>query len=291
MEFTARSLLFVPGDSERKMQKAAAADADLLLVDLEDAVAESAKPAAREMVRAFLDAAAANSRPWVRINPLDTPHALQDLTAIVGGCPGGIMLPKVRSRADVERLDHYLCALEAMEGVEPGAIKVIVVATETPQALFSIGDYQGAPRLAALTWGAEDIATAIGALDNRDDNGDYAPLYQMARSLCLAGAAAADVVAIETIHGNFRDTEGLERTAALARRSGFRGMMAIHPDQVATINRAFTPSDEEVAKARRIVELFAANPGVGTLGLDGEMLDVPHLKRAQATVALAERLG
>ena len=289
--FFARSLLFVPGDSERKMQKAVASAADLLLIDLEDAVAEPTKPAARALVRGFLDALPEGNRPWVRINALDTEHALPDLAAIVGGRPGGVMLPKVRSRADLERLDHYLSALEAASHIPDGSIRVITVATETPEGMFAIGTYRGVPRLDAMTWGAEDIATAIGALDNRDEQGEYEPFYQMARSLCLAGAAAAGVVPIETIHGNFRDPAGLERVAATARRAGFRGMLAIHPDQVEVINRAFTPSPDEVARARRIVDLFAASPGVGAIGLDGEMLDVPHLKRAQATVALAERLA
>jgi citrate lyase subunit beta / citryl-CoA lyase len=284
--FTARSLLFVPGDSPRKLEKASGAGADLLLLDLEDAVAEAEKPAARGTVRAFLDAAPdSGERPWVRINPLSTPHALHDLAAIVGGRPGGIMLPKVLGRADVEAADHYLSALETAAGLVPGAIHIIVVATETPQGLFSIGDYAGAPRLAALTWGAEDIATALGASDNRLADGSYDHPYQLARTLCLACAAAAGVPAIETIHGNFRDTAGLEALAATARRAGFRGMMAIHPDQVASINHAFSPSAEDIARARRIVDLFAANPGLGTIGLDGEMLDAPHLKRAEAVLA------
>jgi citrate lyase subunit beta/citryl-CoA lyase len=286
--FTARSLLFVPGDSPRKLEKASAAGADLLLLDLEDAVAEGMKAEARGIVRAFLEAAPDDrERPWVRVNPLDTPHTLADLAAIVPGRPGGIMLPKVRSRADVETVDHYLSALEVSAGIAPGAIHIIIVATETPEALFSIGTYAGAPRLAAMTWGAEDIATALGALSNRQEDGSYDHPYQLCRTLCLAGAAAARIPGIETIHGNFRDTAGLERIAAAARGAGFRGMMAIHPDQVATINKAFTPSDDEIAKAQRIVDLFAANPELGTIGLDGEMLDAPHLKRAQATLALA----
>ena len=289
--FSARSLLFVPGDSERKMEKAAASAADMLLLDLEDAVAEPTKPTARGLVRAFLGGWGGGNRPWVRINALDTEHALPDLAAIVGGRPGGVMLPKVRSRGDIERLDNYLTALEAASHIPLGSVRVIIVSTETPEGLFAIGTYRDAPRLEAMTWGAEDIATAIGALDNRDDTGEYEHFYQMARSLCLAGAAAAHVVPIETIHGNFRDPEGLKRTATLARRAGFRGMLSIHPDQVDVINAAFTPTAEEVARARRIVDLFAANPGVGVLGLDGEMLDVPHLRRAQDTVALADRLA
>jgi len=288
--FTARSLLFVPGDSPRKLEKASGAGADLLLVDLEDAVAEGVKAEARKTVRAFLDAAPEQGeRPWVRVNPLDTPHTLDDLAAIVPGRPGGIMLPKVRSRADVETVDHYLSALEAAAGIARGAIHIIIVATETAEGLFAIGSYAGAPRLAAMTWGAEDIATALGALTNRRPDGSYDHPYQLCRTLCLAGAATARVPAIETIHGNFRDVAGLEETAAAARSAGFRGMLAIHPDQVATINRAFTPSEEEIARARRIVDLFAANPELGAIGLDGEMLDAPHLKRAQATLALAAR--
>ena len=287
---TARSLLFVPGDSDKKFEKAKNSAADLLLIDLEDAVAESAKPDARIMVHDNLKAFTGVNRPWVRINPIDTPHALPDLAAIVRARPGGIMLPKVRDRRDVERLDAYLSALEVQAGVPEGEIRVIIVATETPEGLFSIGDYKGAPRLAAMTWGAEDIATAMGALNNRDDNGVYCHEYQWIRSLCIASASAAGVTGIETVHTNFRDVDGLKAVAAMARRSGFRGMMAIHPDQAEPINAAFTPSDAEVDKAQRIVDLFAANPGKGTIGLDGEMLDAPHLKRAQATLALMASL-
>ncbi len=287
---TARSLLFVPGDSDKKFEKAKNSAADLLLIDLEDAVAESAKPDARIMVHDNLKAFTGSNRPWVRINPIDTPHALPDLAAIVRARPGGIMLPKVRDRRDVERLDAYLSALEVQAGVPEGEIRVIIVATETPEGLFSIGDYKGAPRLAAMTWGAEDIATAMGALNNRDDNGVYCHEYQWIRSLCIAGASAAGVTPIETVHTNFRDVEGLKAVAAMARRSGFRGMMAIHPDQAEPINAAFTPSEAEVEKAQRIVDLFAANPGKGTIGLDGEMLDAPHWKRAQATLALMASL-
>jgi citrate lyase subunit beta/citryl-CoA lyase len=288
-EFTARSLLFAPGDSERKMAKALASEADLVLLDLEDAVAESAKPAARELTAATLRARKPGGPlVYVRINPLDTAHALIDLAAIVAAKPDGLMLPKA-TRADLDLLHNYLTALEVQAGVEQGAIKVIVVATETPKALFGLGDYCGAPRLAALTWGAEDIATALGATHNRDETGVYEFPYQLARTLCLAGAANAKVPAIETIHGDFRDPDGLKAVASAARRAGFRSMMAIHPDQVATINAAFSPSEQELARAQRIVDLFDANPGAGTLGLDGEMLDMPHLKRARAVLAMVRR--
>jgi len=281
----ARSLLFVPGDSTRKLAKAGASGADLVLLDLEDAVAEANKGEARTLVAEYLRAAPRAQPQWVRINPLDSAHALADLAAIVPARPDGIMLPKA-TRAEAERLHHYLTALEAAAGLTLGGIRTIVVATETAPALFGLGDYAGCPRLAALTWGAEDSATALGATDNRDENGEYDFPYQLFRALCLAGAAAAAVTPIETIHGDFRDLDGLEKVAAKARRAGFRGMLAIHPDQVPVINRAFSPSEAEIARAERIVAAFAANPGAGTIGLDGAMLDMPHLKRAQAVLAM-----
>jgi citrate lyase subunit beta/citryl-CoA lyase len=286
----ARSWLFAPGDSERKMEKATAGTADIVLLDLEDAVAEGEKPKARSMVSAFLTAnAKARQRLWVRINPIQGPHGLADLVAIVGSRPGGIMLPKSRGRADAELLDHYLTALEAAAGTECGTTQVIVLVTETADAMFTTGSYAGAPRVVALTWGAEDLADALGASSNRDEDGSYGFTYQLARSLCLVGAAAAGVSAVETIHGDFRDEAGLRKRAAQVRRAGFRGMLAIHPAQVDVINEAFTPSADELAGAQEIVDLFAANPGVGAIGHKGAMLDRPHLARAQALLALAVR--
>lgn len=281
----ARSLLFAPGDSPRKLEKAGMSPADLVIIDLEDAVAESAKPGARKAVADHLRTTHRRQPHWVRINPLDTQHALPDLAAIIPVRPDGIMLPKA-TRADAERLNHYLTALEAAAGLPIGAIPVFVLATETAAGVFDVGNYAGCPRLAALSWGAEDSATALGATSNRDDNGEYDFPYQLFRALCLTGAAAAGVSAIETIHGDFRDTEGLDRMARRARRAGFRGMLAIHPDQVPVINAAFSPSAEEIAHAENVVAAFDANPGVGTVGLDGAMLDMPHLKRAQALLAM-----
>ncbi|MDB5583621.1 MAG: CoA ester lyase [Bradyrhizobium sp.] len=283
--FTARSLLFVPGDSPRKLEKALDSGADLLLLDLEDSVAEGMKPEARRLVAEALAAPDRKIPLWVRINPLDTPHALADLAAIVPAGPDGIMLPKA-VREDADRLHHYLTALEAAAGLPHESIRMIVVATETAEALFRLGEYPGTPRLDALTWGAEDIATALGASGNRDASGEYEFPYQLARTLCLAGAVAAGVAPVETIDPDFRNGERLERVAGAMRRAGFRGMMAIHPAQVPIINRAFAPSEAEITRARRIVDLFAANPGAGTLGLDGEMVDVPHLKRAHVLLAI-----
>lgn len=282
--WTARSLLFVPGDSPRKLEKGLHSGADLLILDLEDSVAESAKPQARAQVAEALGAP--RSVPlWVRINALDTAHAFKDLVAIVPHRPDGIMLPKA-TPAEAVQLHHYLTALEAASEILADSIRVIVVATETAPALFRLGDYPQTPRLDALTWGAEDIATALGAAVNRDDNGEFLYPFQLARTLCLAGAVAAMVAPIETIDPNFRDLDRLKRVALTARRMGFRGMMAIHPAQVPVINAAFTPAEADLERARRIVSLFAANPDVGAVSLDGEMVDMPHLKQARALLAM-----
>lgn len=283
-----RSWLFAPGDSERKMIKCADSAADIALFDLEDAVAIERKPAAREMVRSLLEAReSGHERLWVRINPVDGPFAADDLAATVPGRPGGIMLPKSRGRHDVERLDHYLTALEAANGIAQGSTPVIAIVTEVAEAVFTAGDYAGLPRLVAISWGAEDLAADLGASANRDAGGQYRPVYELARSLCLLGARKAGVAAIETIHGDFNDSDGLRRRAAQARADGFGGMLAIHPAQVAIINEAFTPSADELAHAREIVALFAANPGAGVLAHRGAMLDRPHLAQAEAVLRMA----
>jgi citrate lyase subunit beta/citryl-CoA lyase len=286
----ARSWLFAPGDSERKMEKATAGVADIVILDLEDAVADAEKPKARAMVAAFLAAnAKQRARLWVRINPIQGPYALADLAAIMPGAPGGIMLPKPRGRADAELLDHYLTAFEAAAGITPGTTKVMPLVTEAPESMLAIGSYAGVPRVAAMSWGGEDLATALGAIDNRNEAGGYDFTYELARSLCLVAAAAAGVPAIETIHGDFKDEAGLRKRAVAVRRAGYRGMLAIHPAQIDVINEAFTPSPQELASAQEIVDLFAANPGVGTIGHKGAMLDRPHLDRAQAVLALVAR--
>lgn len=288
--FSARSWLFAPGDSDRKMEKATAGPADIVLIDLEDAVAEGEKPKAREMVSAFLNAnGAQRERLWVRINPIQGPHGLNDLVAIMPAKPGGIMLPKPRGRADAELVGHYLTALEANAGTPIGSTKMIALVTETPESTLVTGSYAGVSRLVAMTWGAEDLATALGAMDSRDETGDYDFTNQMARSLCLLGAAAAGVAAIETIQADFKDEEGLRKRTAKVRRAGYRGMLAIHPAQVDIINEAFTPTADEVAYAQEIVDLFAANPGAGTINYKGTMVDWPYLARAQAVLALVKK--
>ncbi len=284
--WTARSLLFVPGDSPRKLEKALAGEADLIILDLEDSVAPSAKPGAREHVAQALSAGKRAKPLWVRINPLDTPDALTDLVAVVQHRPDGIMLPKA-TPDEARLLGHYLTALEAAAGLEAQGIRLIVVATETAPALFRLGDYAGVPRLDALTWGAEDLAAAFGSSANRDAEGNLLEPFALARTLCLAGANAAGVAPIETIDPNFRDEERMQRTAQAARALGFRGMMVIHPAQIAPTNSAFTPSEEDLERARRIVALFEENPDAGALQLNGEMVDIPHLKQARGLLAQA----
>jgi citrate lyase subunit beta/citryl-CoA lyase len=272
------------------MEKAVEGSADAVIFDLEDAVVPENRPLARQMVCALLDRPGlARERLWVRINPLDGHYALDDLAAVMPGRPGGVMAPKVRGRADVERLDHYLSAFEAAHGIEQGATRIIALVTEVAEAMFTAGDYRGAPRLVALTWGAEDLADSIGASSNLGPDGGYSFTYELARSLCLLGAAAAGVAAVETIHGDFRDLDGLRRRAEKVRRDGYRGMLAIHPAQVEVINAAFTPTADEIAAAEEIVAAFAAHPGAGTVGHEGGMLDRPHLARAQLLLSRAGR--
>lgn len=285
-----RSMLFVPGDSERKLAKAADSPADALILDLEDSVAASRTAVAREQVLEYLRSHRDRRRQlWVRINPLDTPAALLDLS-VVGGAPDGLMLPKVNSAADVAKLSHMLDALEVREGVEPGSIRILPVATETPASLFTLGSYAGcSARLDGLTWGAEDITAAMGASTNREADGEYDHVCTLARTLCLAGAVAAGVQPIDTIWADFANMEGLAKDARQARQRGFTGKLAIHPAQVSAINHAFTPSEEELVWSQRVVDVFEANPGLGTVGLDGKMLDRPHLKQARRILAAARR--
>lgn len=284
-----RSLLFVPGDSERKMAKAADSAADVLILDLEDSVAEPRKGVARGMVADYIRAQATRLRAslYVRMNPLGTPGAMVDLAAVCVPGLAGIMLPKIRSFADIQRLGHCLDALEAGAGIEQGTIKIIPLATETPHAVLRMQSFEPMQRLVGISWGAEDLSAAIGAVSNRDEEADdFSPLYVWAGSLCLAAAAAAEAVPIDGVHANFRDESGLRAACRASRRRGFRGRLAIHPDQVDVINEAYSPSEAELAHARRIVDAFAARPDAGTLSIDGSMVDMPHLAQACRTLGL-----
>lgn len=276
-----RSLLFVPGDRPERMRKALASGADALILDLEDSVAIGAKAGAREEVAAFLkEAADSEVMLFVRVNPLDGGLTDADLDAVIEGRPAGIMLPKAEGAASIRDMDQRL----RQRGDD--RVLILPIATETPKAIFRLGEYGDVPdRLVGLTWGAEDLPAAIGALSARHADGSYTPPYEIARALTLFAAYAADVAPIETVYPAIRDLDGLAAYAQRGARDGFLGMMAVHPDQVPVINAAFTPSEEEIARAQAVVDAFASNPGAGVLTLDGKMIDRPHLKKAQALLA------
>jgi len=288
-----RSLLFVPGDSDRKLAKVAGCGADAVILDLEDAVAPANKSAARERVADFLRSfdrgALGSPELWVRINPLDSGLAESDLAAIVPAAPDGIMHPKPDGPEDVAKVSSLLDHMELAHGLKPGSIGIIPVATETAVAPFRLGDYAtaGLTRLRGLTWGAEDLGAALGATGNRGADGEWLFTFRLVRSLTLMAAHAAGVPAIETLHADFRDEAGLLASSRQASAEGFSGRLAIHPAQVTTINQGFTPSEAEVAFARLVVAAFAAEPNAGTVGIDGKMFDIPHLKAARRTLGLA----
>ncbi len=284
-----RSFLFVPADSDRKLAKAREAGADALILDLEDSVAADARPAARKNAAGFL-AEGADCDIWVRINPLDTSDALDDLRLTVPAGPTGIVLPKPERARDANQLAKLLEVMEQDAGIDPGRTRILPIATERPAALFRLHEYaEATPRLAGLTWGAEDLSAAVGASASRDADGNWLAPYALARSLCLIAAAAAGVPAIDTVYTDFGDSDGLTDYAVAARRDGFEGMLAIHPDQVGIINAAFQPSAEEVARAERIVDLFAANPDAGALAMDGAMIDRPHWIQARRILETARK--
>lgn len=283
------ALLFVPADSQKKFDRAQLSGADGLILDLEDSVSPSNKAAARATLSDWIAMSGDRNRDWsfwVRVNPFDTGLTSADLEAVVRPGLDGIVLPKANGAQDLNRLGAMLDDLERARGMEAGRIKIIVVATETAAAMFNLGSYAPAhPRLAALTWGAEDLAAVVGATANKENDGEWTKPYQLARSLCLFAAANAEVQAIDTLFADFRDSEGLEASCRTSRRDGFSGRLAIHPDQVSGIRRAFAPSEQDLALARRIVAAFDENPGLGTIGIDGKMYDIPHLKQAHRVIA------
>jgi citrate lyase subunit beta/citryl-CoA lyase len=276
-----RSLLFVPGDRPDRMEKALSSGADALILDLEDSVLAGRKAEAREAVAAFL------ARPravpfYVRVNPLG-PMTDEDLKWVAPNKPDGIVLPKAEGAEQVRDLDNRLSALGDANA------RILPIATETPRAVFALGTYGGAPRLAGLTWGAEDLPAAIGATTAREMDGRFTAPYEVVRSLALFAAHAAQVPAIETVYPDLRDQDGLKAYAARGRRDGFSGMLAIHPAQVPIINAAFGSSEAEISWARRVIEAFAAAPCAGVVQLDGQMLDAPHLIRANRILAFTEK--
>lgn len=284
-----RSLLFVPGDSERKFERAAASVADGLVLDLEDSVARESKPAARACVRNLLERGAPGKQLWVRVNALETGWLLEDLATVVPARPAGIVLPKCTGGADLRRVANYLDAMEAVARLPAGEIRILPIATETGAAIFGIGSYAGVTaRLAALSWGAEDLAADVGATVNRVD-GRYTEPFRLARSLCLHAAAAAGVPALDTVCVELDDLALLRAEALEARRDGFAGKIAIHPSHLAAINEVFSPSDAELLWARKVLQAFEANPGAGAFRLEGKMIDVPHLRAARRVLGMPEK--
>jgi citrate lyase subunit beta / citryl-CoA lyase len=290
-----RSLLFVPADSPKKLDKALGSGADGIIVDLEDSIAPERKAPARDSAAAFLrEAAQSSARPrlLVRVNGLQTGLTDADLDAVVPTQPDAIMLPKAEGAASIIHTDAKLTAREAIHGLGDGHIKIIALATETAASLFVAGTYAGAsPRLVGLTWGAEDLSAELGAEANRDVDGRFLDPYRLARALCLAGAAAAKVDAIDTVYVDYRNDAGLRRECEEARRDGFVAKLAIHPGQIPAINEVFSPTPEALATARAIIAAFAAAPGAGTVGLNGVMYDRPHLARAMRLLKQAEEQG
>jgi len=290
-----RSLLFVLADSTRKLDRAMTSGADALIVDLEDSIALDAKVRARESAAAFLrDTVATAQRPYmmVRVNGLQTGLTDADLDAIAPALPDAIMLPKAEGGASVVHADAKLAVREAKCGLPDGHVKILPIATETAAAMFVAGTFAGASaRLMGLTWGAEDLSAELGARANRDAQGRFLDPYRLARTLCLVGAGAAGVPAIDTVFVDFRDSTGFRRECEEACRDGFAGKMAIHPAQVPIINEAFTPSVEAIAHAQSIVDAFAAAPGAGVVGIGGVMYDRPHLTRAEQLLARSSSPG
>lgn len=291
-----RSWLFVPGDSEKKLSKAAATGADAIILDLEDSVAQANKQRARELSAAWLGAhraQVAGGRQlgrWVRINALDSRLWRDDLVAVLPGAPDGIMLPKSAGPESVQQLAAELYELEGRSGIPAGSTKILPLVSETAAAAITIPAYASAslPRLAGLTWGAEDLSAAIGASRKRTEDGQWTDAFRFARIQTLLTAHARGAFALDTLHADFADEAGLKRTAEAARADGFTGMLAIHPAQVPVINAAFTPSEAELEEARAIVSAFQANPEAGTLQIDRRMIDRPHLKLAQRLLGIEE---
>ncbi len=281
-----RSMLFVPATGGARLEKAFASGADAVILDLEDSVPPARKDEARQAALDFLRSKASEkARPqlWVRINGLDTGMVDGDLEAVVPGAPDGVLFPKAEGGATVVHLDAKLTAREALAGLSEGAIKIMAQAIETAAGVFTAGTYRDcSARLIGLTWGPEDLSAELGAEANREADGTLTEPYRLARTLCLYGAAAARVPAYETIHVDFRNLEALRADTELARRDGFAGRLAIHPAQVPVINEVFTPTSEQIDRAKAVVAAFAANPGAGAVGVDGRMFDRPHLVRAQA---------
>lgn len=289
-----RSLLFVPSDSEKKLAKGFATGADVVIVDLEDSVAADNKAAARTIAAEFIIAnrSTTKSAIYIRVNDLSTGLTDDDLAATIKAAPDGVMLPKSNGGKDVQNLSAKLRVHEAEAGLPDGSTRILPIITETAAGVLAAGTYADAsPRLSGVTWGAEDLSAAVGAPSARDEHGQYTDLFRFARTMALLAASSAEVAAIDTVFPNFRDAEAFERECREAVRDGFTGKMAIHPDQVAVINAAFTPSQESVAHSKAVVEAFAAAGNPGVVGINGKMYDRPHLRLAERILARGRAAG
>ena len=281
-----RSMLFVPGDSPRKFDKASQGNASALILDLEDSVVPDKKDEARGLTRTTLGGRRGRHALYVRVNALDTGMTLRDLAAIMPAAPDGVVLPKCRSGDDVRQLALWLDAFEAAAGTKAGTTRIVVVATETAESVFGLGTYKdSSPRLAGLMWGAEDLAASLGATENGSAGAFHSP-YRLARDMCLMGAAAAQIAAIDTVYTDIENLAGLEAETRIARRDGFSAKALIHPKHVDIVNAAFEPTAAERDWAEKIVAAFAANPDLGTLRLDGKMIDKPHLRAARKILGI-----
>jgi citrate lyase subunit beta/citryl-CoA lyase len=281
-----RSMLFVPGDSPRKFEKASGSKAGALILDLEDSVAAENKREARRLTRTMLNGRGGAQQLYVRVNALDTAMTLEDLAAVMPAAPDGIVLPKSCGGEDVRKLALWLDAFEAAAGAKPGTTRIVAIATETAGAVFGLGTYKDAsPRLVGLMWGAEDLAASLGATENGRGGAHHSP-YRLARDLCLMGAATAGVAAIDTVYTDIDNLAGLEQETGAARRDGFAAKALIHPKHADIVNAAFEPSAAERAWAESVVAAFAANAGFGALRLDGKMLDKPHLRAANRILGI-----
>lgn len=289
-----RSFLFVPADSDRKLAKGAGSGADALILDLEDAVALDNKPAARQGAIDYLNSRTSDESQTVlvRMNALDSEFWQEDLASVVPAKPDAMMVPKTISGACIAKVCAHLTDLEKEHDLQPGSIRLMNVATETAASMFNLGTYGNvSDRFFAMTWGAEDLSADLGARSNRDEAGHYTGPYQLARTLCLLGAVAADVMPIDGICKDFRDEAALEAEARAAIRDGFTGKVAIHPAQVPVINTVFTPTEEDIAEARAVVKTFADAGNPGVVSLDGKMLDRPHLRQAESVIARAAAIN
>jgi len=285
-------MLFVPGDRPDRFPKAVGSGADAVILDLEDAVTPDRRSYARQAIAEYLRGPRQGVPVWVRINPVDSADVLADLAAVVPARPEGVVLPKARHGGDVSRLDHWLEMLECEHGLGAGTIRVMPMITETAGALLSLPSFTPSPpRVVAMTWGAEDLATELGALGNRTSTGEYEPAFELARSLCLITAAAAGVLAIDTVDTEIRDIAAVEQRARSSRRAGYLGKLAIHPAQIPAIHAAFTPAAAELEWARRVLEAVAAAPAAGAVKVDGKLIGRPHVLQAERLLASVAQAG